>query len=134
MKTEVTKKLKFAVFAIVMMAAGAVNAQTTTGNIGKKANATLGSTATSVRVIDNKGTKKYLQVENGLTSFTDTAPDGGVITTWQLGGTLTSNTTITTGATEALTINGGNFNVNDVVLEAGAAATTATLDTSGYIF
>ena len=42
----------------------------------------------AIRVIDNKGTKKYLQVQNGITQVTNTQPDGGVITTWQLGGQL----------------------------------------------
>jgi len=132
MKTKFTHKLRIAAFGIALLAAGTVSAQTTSGNIGKKTNTALGTTGGSVRVIDNKGTKKFLQVENGLTSFTDTAPDGGIITTWQLGGTLTSNTTITTTGTEGLTIDGGNFNVNDVDLETGAAATTGTLDTSGF--
>ena len=44
-----------------------------------------------IRVIDNKGTIKYLtSYKMGLTQVTDSAPDGGIITTWQLGGQLAS--------------------------------------------
>jgi hypothetical protein len=46
----------------------------------------------AIRVIDNKGTKKYLQVQNGITQVTNTAPDGGIVTTWQLGGQLVEDT------------------------------------------
>ncbi|MDA9035707.1 hypothetical protein N9H73_01540 [Flavobacteriaceae bacterium] len=49
------------------------------------------ATNTSVKLIDNKGTIKYLQVANGLTSFTNTT-NNKTLTTWQLGGTLTANT------------------------------------------
>jgi hypothetical protein len=49
----------------------------------------------AVRLIDNKGTIKYLQVQNGLTAITNKASDGtGVTTTWQLGGSLTNDTYI----------------------------------------
>lgn len=130
MKTKITTKLKLVFFGIAFLAAGAVNAQTTTGNVGKKTNTALGTTGGSVRVIDNKGTKKFLQVENGLTSFTDTAPDGGIVTTWQLGGTLTADTTITTGTSTALTIDGGSFNLDNTAEETGAAATV--FDGTGY--
>lgn len=47
----------------------------------------------AVRLIDNKGTIKYLQVQNGITQITK-ATASGVTTTWQLGGTLTDNTYI----------------------------------------
>lgn len=47
----------------------------------------------SVRVIDNKGTIKYLQSQNGITMLTNTTADR-TTTTWQLGGTLTDNTYI----------------------------------------
>lgn len=80
-----------AVFALAGMFA---NAQQTTGNVTLQTNTTLGSTGGSVKVIDNKGTVKYLQSQNGVTMFTNTLPSGGVVTTWQLGGTLTNNTYI----------------------------------------
>lgn len=136
MKT--TNKLKIAAFAAVMLFAGAANAQTTAGastSIGKQAAAALDSDTGSVRVIDNKGTKKYLQSNNGITMFTDTNTAGGIVTTWQLGGTLTANTDIATASGTALTISGGEFILADTEVASGSAttaATTATLDTSGF--
>ena len=77
----------------------------------------------AIRVIDNKGTKKYLQVQNGITQVTNTQPDGGVITTWQLGGQLVSDTDI-------------DFNANalsfDNVLQTSASpADAVTLSADG---
>lgn len=100
MNKTLQNTLKVGAIIALMLSAGAVSAQTTTGNITKAANATLGSTGGAVRVIDNKGTIKYLQALNGLTTFTNTLPDGGVTTTWQLGGLLTEATNITTGGKE----------------------------------
>jgi hypothetical protein len=101
MKTKkLQKRLRIALVAICMCSIGAVNAQRTdtstnaTTDFTKEANTTLGKAGGSVKVIDNKGTIKYLQSNNGVTMFTDTAPDGGIITTWQLGGTLTDDTFI----------------------------------------
>ena len=77
-----------------------------------------------IRVIDNKGTIKYLQVKNGLTQVTDTAPDGGIVTTWQLGGQLANDTDID--------FNGNVFSFNNVLqvdntdLTNGVPATTFT--------
>jgi len=136
MKTSINLKtrkmknnyLKLGMMAAVMLSASIGFAQTTSGSIGKSANTTLGSAGGSVKVIDNKGTIKYLQSKNGLTTFTDLAPDGGVVTTWQLGGVLTDPTTITTDGTNTLNIAG-------LVAEGSGitgAATTGTLNTSGY--
>ncbi len=112
------RQLKFALFAIIALAVGTVNAQTTTGDITQQGNATLGSNGTAVKLVDNKGTIKYLQAANGLTSFTNTTPNGGVITTWQLGGTLTSDTYIT--------VNGGNeFALDGLTLQAEGTAPLA---------
>lgn len=101
MKT-IKNKLKFALVAVGMLAIGTVNAQRTTGgaDFTKGAAATLGNEGGHVRVIDNKGTIKYLRSDNGITMFTDTAPDGGIVTTWQLGGTLTDNTYIDASGAE----------------------------------
>ena len=118
MKTRFKNIGKLALAAIFMLSIGAVSAQETTTDITKKAAVTLGGTDGSVRVIDNKGTIKYLQTANGLTTFTDTAPDGGIVTTWQLGGTLTSATEIATGANEfKITVdnaNGGTFIIDGI--------------------
>jgi len=80
-----------AVFAVAGMFA---NAQQTTGNIPLQGPAVLGQDSGYVKVIDNKGTVKFLQSRNGITMFTNTAPSGGIVTTWQLGGTLSDSTVI----------------------------------------
>lgn len=121
--------IKLGIMALMIMAGTAIQAQQTTGSVGKQAAATLGSSTGYIKVIDNKGTIKFLQSKNGITQFTDTAADGGIITTWQLGGTLTENVNITTGAQEfKLTLNDGTnqgtFVLDGVVQETGAAAGT----------
>lgn len=105
MKT-ITNKLKLALAVIGLLAIGTANAQTTTGDITKQTNATLNSSGTAVKLVDNKGTIKYLQAVNGLTSFTNTTPSGGVVTTWQLGGVLTDNTYITADAAKEFALDG----------------------------
>lgn len=120
MKTSINLKtrkmknnyLKLGMMAAVMLSASIGFAQTSTGS------------GASVRVIDNKGTIKYLQTNNGITSITSTAPGNKTTTTWQLGGTLTEATTITTDGTNTLNIAGLEENTD-------AAATTA-IGTSGY--
>ena len=126
--------IKLGIMALMIMAGTAIQAQQTSGSVGKQAAATLGSSTGYVKVIDNKGTIKYLQSKNGITQFTDTAADGGVVTTWQLGGTLTEAVNITTGAQEfKLTLhdgtNQGTFVLDGVVQESGAAAGTITATT-----
>jgi len=76
----------------------------------------------AVKLIDNKGTIKYLQSTNGITTITETAPDGsGVLHTWKLGGTLTETTVITT--------TGQIFNLAGLAWETGDASTGGA---SGY--
>lgn len=86
-------KLGLAMMAIITFSLG--NAQQITGDVGKTEDVGR-STALNgtIRVIDNKGTKKFLQVKNGITLLTDATPDGGIVSTWQLGGTLTDDTFI----------------------------------------
>lgn len=78
-----------AVFALGSMFA---NAQTTVTTDS----ATVRSHADGpvVKVIDNKGTVKYLQSNNGITTITSTVPGNQTTTTFQLGGTLDTNTYI----------------------------------------
>jgi hypothetical protein len=116
--------LKITVAALVAFGINTAQAQQVTGTrpaiekVGKSS--LLNGT---VRVIDNKGTKKYLQVRNGLTLFTDQTPDGGIVSTWQLGGTLTNNTYIdATGQT---------FSLDGLELTTSAAATSATNNSVG---
>lgn len=95
-------KLGLALIAILTFSLG--NAQQTTGDVGKTEDVGRSSTLDgTIRVIDNKGTKKFLQVKNGITLLTDATPDGGIVSTWQLGGTLTDDTFIdASGAVFAL--------------------------------
>lgn len=140
--------VKGGLLALMLMAGTAIQAQETGGAIGKQADADLGDESTSValtpdttdpntvagtagatvqggaiRVIDNKGTKKYLQVQNGITQVTDTAPDGGIVTTWQLGGQLVSDTDID--------FNANALSFDNVLQTTDAPAATATLSAGG---
>ncbi len=129
MKT-ITNKFKLALVAVGLLAIGSVNAQQTSGDataadgtttIGKIEDLSKSSVLNgTIRVIDNKGTKKFLQVKNGLTLLTDATPSGGIVSTWQLGGTLTDNTYI--GAA------GKTFSLDGLKLVAPAdvASTSAT--------
>lgn len=129
-------------FALLLLAGTTAMAQTTNvDNITKQTEAVLGGETTTVeatpdgtnpntvaptsgattqgghiRLIDNKGTRKYLQVQNGLTQVTDLAPDGGVVTTWQLGGQFIDDT--------EFDLNGNDF-VLENVLQVDATDTTA---------
>lgn len=122
--------LKLGILVLMLVAGVAVHAQSTGADIPRQTDAALGDETTpvaatpgadaftaptsgattqggAIRLIDNKGTKKYLQVQNGLTQLTNTAPDGGIITTWQLGGQLADDTDID--------FNGHVFSFNNVV-------------------
>lgn len=89
------KRLKTLVFMTCLLSIGIVSAQQTTGDITKEADIIPGTTTTggSVRVIDNKGTIRYLQSNNGITMLSNTTADV-TTTTWQLGGTLIDSTFI----------------------------------------
>jgi hypothetical protein len=122
----------------VMLSASIGFAQTTTGDIDKQAGIINGTTNTggTVKVIDNKGTIKYLQSNNGLTTFTDTAPNGGVVTTWQLGGTLATDTDIDLAGNafsldNVLEIDPTTGNAADIAA-IGTAVTAGS--TTGYTF
>ena len=119
-------KFKIALVAVGMLTIGTASAQTTTGDITQQGNATLNSTGTAVKLVDNKGTIKYIQAVNGLTSFTNTTPAGGIITTWQLGGTLTSNTYITASATGGAGGTPAEFALNGLELVANSGTNSST--------
>ena len=76
----------FAILSTVTVA----NAQKTAGDFSQNNPGALNG---PVRVVDNKGTVKYLQTKNGITTLTNTTANV-TTTTWQLGGTLTDNTYI----------------------------------------
>ena len=148
------KYLKLGMMAAVMLSASIGFAQTAPAdaatNAGIQKDAGAGE---SVRVIDNKGTIKYLQTNNGITSITSTAPGNTTTTTWQLGGTLTTETNITTGDQEfkitlatpetGVGLNDetqGTFIIDGVQTVTGGAALTtvdgqiADASTTGYTF
>ena len=123
MKTRINLKtrkmknnyLKLVMMVAVMLSASIGFAQTTdatdTGlNKG-------GGAGESIKVIDNKGTIKYLQTNNGITSITSTNSGNKTTTTWQLGGELTNNTYINAS--------GAIFAIDGIELAAGAASTNA---------
>ena len=110
--------LKLGIALMTIMTFSLSNAQQTTGDVGAVEKVGQSSVLNgTIRVIDNKGTKKYLQVKNGLTLLTDATPDGGIVSTWQLGGTLTDNTYIDAS--------GAVFSLDGIALETGAASTNA---------
>ncbi len=115
---------KFGLALIAIMAFSYSNAQQTTGDAGKTEDVSQASILNgTVRVIDNKGTKKFLQVKNGLTLLTDVTPDGGYVSTWQLGGTLTDDTYID--------INGNVFAINGITTATQGAATSIVSESDG---
>jgi hypothetical protein len=109
MKTKITKTnfLKSASFAIIMLGFTAVNAQSTVPVVKNGA---------AVKVVDNKGTIKYFQSNNGITQIVNATGDL-TTTTWQLGGQLTADTYIDA--------NGKAFALDGLALETGLASTGA---------
>lgn len=77
-----------------------------------------GGDGVSVKLVDNKGTIKYLQSTNGITTITSETAGSKTTTTWQLGGTLEEDTYID--------VNGNAFALNGLKLETGDASTDAT--------
>jgi hypothetical protein len=113
------KYLKLGMMAAVMLSASIGFAQTAPADAGTNAGIQKDAGAgESIKVIDNKGTIKYLQTNNGITSITSTLGGNRTTTTWQLGGTLTDATYI--DATGAI------FALDGIALETGAASTNAT--------
>lgn len=87
--------LKKVMLAIGVLTFGLASAQQTSGDVTKESDIVPGTTVTggAVRVIDNRGTIKYLQTKNGITTLSNTT-NNVTTTTWQLGGTLTDDTFI----------------------------------------
>ncbi len=90
-----THNLKKMMLAIGLLTLGVASAQQISGDVAKQSDIVPGTTTTggSVRIIDNRGTIKYLQTNNGITTLSNTTNDV-TTTTWQLGGTLTNDTFI----------------------------------------
>ena len=103
MKNNYVKK---SIFTLMMMAGLAIQAQSTsTTEAGLVKDAGNG---VSVKLIDNKGTIKYLQTNNGITSITSTTAGSATTTTWQLGGVLSDDTYID--------VNGKDFALDGIEL------------------
>ncbi len=120
-----TQILKIAIIVLVMFLGNTLQAQTTDATA-----ATLIKDAgdgVSVRVIDNKGTVKYLQTNNGITTITSTTASNKTVTTWQLGGTLTDSTYIDV-SNRIFALDG--IKLVSPTLTAGAATTAAISTTA----
>lgn len=87
-----TNFLKVSLIAAGMLLATVASAQTTDASTANTTQAEADGAI--VRVVDNKGTIKYFQSNNGITTITSTAAGNKTTTTWQLGGTLTDETYI----------------------------------------
>lgn len=117
--------LKAGTIALMMIAGTALQAQTdpSTTDTAKQTEISYGTGQQngSIRVIDNKGTIKYLQSNNGITTVSNTTANGDVTTTtWQLGGTLVSDTDID--------LDGNVFSLDQVLEVDPNAATPASSD------
>ncbi len=143
MKTKITKQgMRNGILGVALSLFGfAANAQQVTADIVKQPAATLGKIGTglgdggSIRVIDNKGTIKFLQAKNGITQITNTAPNGGVVTTWQLGGKFEDDVTLDVNG-KYLKFASVLQNTDTKATASGAVttlATQATIGTSGLI-
>ncbi|MDB2606854.1 hypothetical protein N9Y48_03640 [Zobellia sp.] len=126
MKTlNLRNHLKALTFGSFLLASISLSAQQTSGDITKEADVNPGTTTTggAVRVIDNKGTIKYLQAKNGITLLSNTTNDV-TTTTWQLGGTLTDDT--------AIDVNGNDLGLDGLTLiTTETASTDAVTETNG---
>ena len=88
-------------------------------NMKAQSTTDVAKAGTAVRLVDNKGTVKFLQSNNGITQIVNTSSDI-TTTTWQLGGALTDDTYID--------VNGKVFGLDkiDLVSSTSAASTDAT--------
>jgi hypothetical protein len=100
--------------ALMMLGFTVANAQSTTDVV-------KGSTA--VKVVDNKGTIKYFQSNNGITQIVNTTANK-TTTTWQLGGTLTDDTYID--------VSGKAFALDGIALASASGASTNATDGSNH--
>lgn len=110
------KIIKSTLLIATLAITGIATAQQVTGNVTKATDAIPGALNKSIKVIDNKGTIKYLQAKNGITMLTNTTADK-TTTTWQLGGTISDNTYID--------VDGKAFAIDGLALETGAPSSNA---------
>lgn len=121
MKKSNQNLFKVALLALTFCGISTMNAQSGDAAVNTTQADAAGET---IKLIDNKGTIKYLQANNGITTITSTAANNLTTTTWQLGGTLLEDTDIATGANEfKITLDtGGTFILDGIVQETGSAA------------
>jgi hypothetical protein len=106
---------KLGLLGLMLMTGTVLQAQSTVAtDVGLVKDAGAG---VSVKLVDNKGTIKYLQTNNGITSITSTTAGSATTTTWQLGGELTNDTYI-------------DANANVFALDGLELVDTATLSSS----
>ena len=104
MKTILKCSLSFFLFILFV---STMNGQSTSDVI---------KSVSSIKLIDSKGTIKYLQSNNGITQIVNTVNDK-TTTTWQLGGKLTDDTYID--------VNGKKLIFDKLLLETGTPSTDA---------
>lgn len=129
-KTSKTMKQNYflkaaGVVVILMLMSNQVTAQSTA----------VSKLPAAVKVIDNKGTIKYFQSNNGITQIVNTAASGDVTTTtWQLGGILTDDTYIDVKG-KAFGLKGLALNTTGIASVDGGAAgyTLLVSDASGKV-
>ncbi len=126
--------LKLAILSLILTFGFSVNAQNSDPSTGIGQGDSAGP---SIKLIDNKGTIKYMQSNNGITTVTSSADGNKTTTTWQLGGTLIDATTITTTAdTGTFTIDGEEFSLENIATTGVEKATTTSAvsaeNNSGY--
>ena len=111
---------------LALLVSVGIQAQNTTTAITKQADIDYGAAAIttngSIKLIDNKGTIKYIQAANGITTLTNTSATDVTTTTFQLGGTLTDDTYID--------VSGKKFGLNGIALIDTATETASTDATS----
>ena len=126
--------LKLAILSLILTFGFSVNAQNSDPSTGIGQGDSAGP---SIKLIDNKGTIKYMQSNNGITTVTSSADGNKTTTTWQLGGTLIDATTITTTAdTGTFTVDGEEFSLENIATTGVEKATTTSAvsaeNNSGY--
>ncbi|MCG8774828.1 hypothetical protein [Tenacibaculum finnmarkense] len=130
-----TNSFKLAMVAVGMLTIGTVSAQVTTTTdalLNKNADATK-----VVKSVDNKGTIKYIQGANGITTVTSTTAGNETVTTFQLGGKLISATAIKTDATNTFAVEGIqkiDVSAAGLLLDENIFSTNADVNTKGFTF
>lgn len=111
---------------LALLVSVGIQAQNTTTAITKQADIDYAAgaitTNRSIKLIDNKGTIKYIQSANGITTLTNTNATDVTTTTFQLGGTLTNDTYID--------VSGKIFGLNGIAMIDTTAENASTDATS----